>query len=50
MVFVMKVETKVLMKALMLVLPESELKVVTKVAMVVWMTVATKVGMKVVIG
>jgi hypothetical protein len=53
-VFVTTVETKALMRALMMasrkVLPEIELMVVTKVATVVWMTVATKVVMKVVIG
>ena len=53
-VSVTKVETKALMRALMMasrkVLPEIELMVVTKVATMVWMTVATKVVMKVGIG
>jgi hypothetical protein len=53
-VSVTKVETKALMRALMMasrkVLPEIELTVVTKVATMVWMTVATKVVMKVGIG
>ena len=50
MVFVTMVEMKVSMMASRKVLPEIELMVVTKVATVVWMTVATKVVMKVVIG
>jgi hypothetical protein len=49
-----KVETKASMRALMMasrkILPEIELTVVTKVATMVWMTVATKVVMKVGIG